>query len=196
MTSYAGFVIDSAVEVLSGDVPKDDTAKTLWRRVLHTLHSAFEHDQDGKRTARRITCKNVLTRDLEFWQSPSHFTAISTPLLAQLNHAAILPMTTEVIPTITELAVAADSADHHKEMNAAILKYMRHDSAAVRLAAVQCEQSLTDKLGEEWLALLPEMLPYISELQEDDDETVERETQRWIVQIEGILGESLDAMLQ
>lgn len=140
--------------------------------------------------------KSVLTRDLEFWQSPSHFTAISTPLLAQLNHAAILPMTPEVIPTITELAVAADSADHHKEMNAAISKYMRHDSAAVRLAAVQCERSLTDKLGEEWLALLPEMLPYISELQEDDDETVERETQRWIVQIEGILGETLDAMLQ
>lgn len=105
-------------------------------------------------------------------------------------------MQPEVIPTITELAVAADSADHQKEMNVAILKYMRHDSAAVRLAAVQCEQSLTDKLGEEWLALLPEMLPYISELQEDDDETVERETQRWIVKIEGILGESLDSMLQ
>lgn len=105
-------------------------------------------------------------------------------------------MAPEVIPTITELAVAADSAEHHKEMNDTILKYMRSDSSAVRLAAVQCEQSLTDKLGEEWLALLPEMLPYISELQEDDDETVERETQRWIVKIEGILGESLDSMLQ
>lgn len=196
MTSYAGFIIDSAVEVLSGDAPKDEIAKTLWRRVLQTLHSAFEHDQDGRHTAHTASFKSGLTRNVEFWQSPSHFTAISTPLLAQLNHAAVLPMSAEVIPTITELAVAADSADHHKEMNAAILKYMRHDDAAVRLAAVQCEQSLTDKLGEEWLALLPEMLPYISELQEDDDELVERETQRWIVKIEGVLGESLDAMLQ
>ena len=135
-------------------------------------------------------------KDIEFWQSPSHFTSISVPLLAQLNHAASVPMVPEAIPTITELAVAADSPDHHREMNATILKHMRSDSVAVRLAAVQCEQSLTDRLGEEWLALLPEMLPYISQLQEDDDETVERETQRWIVKIEGILGESLDAMLQ
>ena len=65
----------------------------------------------------------------------------------------------------------------------------------MRLAAVQCEMSLTEKLGEEWLALLPEMLPFISELQEDDDEKVEREVRRWIVKIEGILGESLDTML-
>ena len=105
-------------------------------------------------------------------------------------------MTTELIPAITELAIAADSADHHKDMNAAILKYMRSDNAHVRLAAVQCEQSLTERLGEEWLSLLPEMLPFISELQEDDDEAVERETQRWILRIEAILGESLDSMLQ
>ena len=72
---------------------------------------------------------------------------------------------------------------------------MRSDNAVVRLAAVQCEMSLTNKLGEEWLSLLPEMLPFVSELQEDDDERVEREVGRWIVQIEGILGESLDSML-
>lgn len=105
-------------------------------------------------------------------------------------------MTTEVIPAIAELAVATDSSTHHKEMNLAILQYMRSDDAAVRLAAVKCEQALTDSLGEEWLALLPEMLPFISELQEDDDEAVERETLRWIQRIEEILGESLNPMLQ
>lgn len=105
-------------------------------------------------------------------------------------------MTSEVIPVLTALAVAADSADHHKELNGAILQYMRSDNAMIRLAAVQCEYSLTVRLGEEWLAQLPEMLPFISELQEDDDETVEQETQRWIGNIEGILGESLNSMLQ
>ena len=81
-------------------------------------------------------------------------------------------------------------------MNSTILKYMRSDSAAVRLAAVQCEGALTERLGEEWLALLPEMLPFISEALEDDDELVEQEVQKWVVGIEGILGESLDPMLQ
>ena len=73
---------------------------------------------------------------------------------------------------------------------------MRSDSAAVRLAAVKCESSLTDRLGEDWLALLPEMLPFIVELLEDDDEMVERETRAWIHSVEDILGESLEGMLQ
>lgn len=102
-----------------------------------------------------------------------------------------------------ELAVAADSPDNHKELNSAIMRYMRAgqhnvrggDNPYTRLAAVKCEQELTERLGEEWLALLPEMLPYISELLEDDDENVEREVRRWVLSIEEILGEKLDDML-
>lgn len=73
---------------------------------------------------------------------------------------------------------------------------MRSDSAAVRLTAVKCERSLTDRHGEDWLALLPEMLPFIVELLEDDDEMVEKETRTWIRSVEDILGESLEGMLQ
>ena len=132
----------------------------------------------------------------DFYQAPAHFAPVSTALLSQLAHAAEIPLLPELIPAIAELAVATDSSAHHKELNAAILKYMRSNSAAVRLAAVQCEKALTERLGEEWLALLPEMLPFISEALEDDDEGVEKEVQRWVVGIEGILGESLNPMLQ
>ena len=76
-----------------------------------------------------------------------------------------------------------------------ILKNMRSDRAAVRLAAIQTERALTERLGEEWLVLLPEMLPFISEALEDDDEVVEKEVQMWIIGIERILGESLSPML-
>jgi U3 small nucleolar RNA-associated protein 10 len=61
---------------------------------------------------------------------------------------------------------------------------------------VKCERSLTDRHGEDWLALLPEMLPFIVELLEDDDEMVEKETRTWIRSVEDILGESLEGMLQ
>lgn len=81
-------------------------------------------------------------------------------------------------------------------INTALLKLFRNDHAAVRLAAVECEQSLTERLGEDWLALLPEMLPFISELLEDDDEKVEKEVRRWIGRIESILGEDVLGMLQ
>ncbi|KAI9838111.1 MAG: hypothetical protein M1819_006267 [Sarea resinae] len=175
VTSY---ILENAVDVLNNVVVDDDESEQLWSRVLRALLKSFEHDQD------------------DFWQSPSHFNAVSSPLLSQFVHASKLPITSELIPTITELAAAADSADHHKELNAAIMKHMRSDNASARLAAVKCEQSLTERLGEDWLSLLPEMLPFISELQEDDDENVERETHRWIAKIEDILGESLEPMLQ
>lgn len=105
-------------------------------------------------------------------------------------------MESDILPAIVGLAVAASSADHHKEMNTRILKLMRSDDARIRLAAIQCEQRLTDRLGDDWLSLLPEMLPFIGELQEDTDEYVERETLRWVSRIEEILGEKLDSMLQ
>ncbi|CZR66165.1 related to UTP10-U3 snoRNP protein [Phialocephala subalpina] len=178
VTSYATYVLDNAVEVLNAVNVKDDVSKELWSRVLRTLARCFEHDQD------------------DFWQSPSHFGAIAPVLCAQFTHASTLPLLQDLAPAIVELAAAADSPDHHKELNSAILKHMRSESASVRLAAIKCEQQLTDRLGEEWLSMLPEMLPFISELQEDDDDVVENETHRWIVKIEGVLGESLDSMLQ
>ena len=178
VTSYATYLLDNAAEALKGVNIRDEESKELWSRVLRALVKCFEHDQD------------------DFWQSPSHFSTIGPVLCAQFTNASGLPLVQELVPAVVELAAAADSSDHHKELNVAILKHMRSESASVRLAAVKCEQALTDRLGEEWLSMLPEMLPFISELQEDDDDVVEKETHRWILAIEGVLGESLDSMLQ
>jgi U3 small nucleolar RNA-associated protein 10 len=178
VTSYATYLLENVVEILQNVNFKDGEAQELWTGVLRTLCECFKHDQD------------------DFWQSPAHFDAIAPALITQFQHAAILPLAEELVPAIVELAAAADSADHHKQLNSAILKSMRSESASVRLVAVRCEHALTDRLGEEWLSMLPEMLPFISELQDDDDEVVERETHKWIVKIEDVLGESLDSMLQ
>ncbi|KAI1505608.1 hypothetical protein F5X99DRAFT_250150 [Biscogniauxia marginata] len=178
VTSYASYIIDTAANVLDTANPKHPEDRELWRKVLQTLSVCFEHDQD------------------DFWQAPAHFNAVAPTLTAQFSHASSVDLTTDLVPTIVELAAAADSQDHQKALNSALLKHLRSEEASIRLAVVKCEQALTDRLGEEWLSMLPEMLPYISELQDDDDEDVERETHRWIVGIEGVLGESLDAMLQ
>ena len=61
--------------------------------------------------------------------------------------------------------------------------------------AVLLLTELYERLGEEWLNMLPETVPVIAELMEDDDEEVERAVQRMVVKIEGYLGESLDTML-
>ena len=132
----------------------------------------------------------------EYWQSPARFVIISTPLLAQFAHAADSPVESALIPCVTAFASAASTPEHHKVINSAILAHLRSEHVRVRLAAVRCEISITESLGEEWLSLLPEMLPSISEAMEDDDEAVEAEVRRWVRGIEEILGESLDDMLQ
>ncbi|POS85421.1 hypothetical protein EPUL_003337, partial [Erysiphe pulchra] len=177
VTSYASYLLENSIEILTTINPKDEVSKELWTRVLRTLTKCFEHDQD------------------DFWQAPTHFKAVASVLCTQFVSATSLPICQELIPAIVELASVADSPDHHKQLNDLILKHMRSENANVRLAAVTCEQKLTMRLGEEWLSMLPEMLPVISELQEDDDERVERETHRWILKIEELLGESLDSML-
>lgn len=178
VTSYASYLLDPAAKLLNDTDPKNSEQREVWKRVLATLTKCFEHDQD------------------DFWQAPSHFSAVGPVLVQQFLHAPHMDLTQELIPAVVELAGAADSQEHQKELNTVLLKHLRSETAAVRLAVVKCEQALVDKVGEEWLAMLPEMLPYISELQDDDDEVVDRETHRWIVKIEGVLGESLDSMLQ
>lgn len=178
VTSYASYVVESAVKVLSSTDFQDATEKELWKRALQALAKCFEHDQDG------------------FWQAPAHFGAIAPVLVEQFLQAGVVDVTEDLIPAVVELAAAADSQEHHKELNGALLKHLRNGQTAVRLGVVKCQQALTGRLGEEWLQALPEMLPYISELQDDDDEVVERENRRWIVEIEEKLGESLDSMLQ
>ncbi|CAG8401998.1 unnamed protein product [Penicillium salamii] len=191
VTGYSSYVLENVVSILSTTGPSK-AQKPLWLAALRMLRKSFEHDQD------------------EFWQSPSHLASISGPLISQLAHATTSTtsnmVVADVVPTITELALAADSTDNHKELNSALMKYLRPssapnarsaggDSAFTRLAALKTEQALTEQLGEEWLALLPEMLPYISELMEDEDENVEREVRKWVKQIEKVLGERLDDML-
>lgn len=178
VTNYATYMLDDAVAILKALNPKVKEEKELWARVLATLAKSFEHDQD------------------DFWQAPSHFGVLAPVLMEQFTHAPLIDVEADLVPTVVELAAAADSQAHQKELNSALLQHLKSEQKAVRLAAVLCEQELTDRLGEEWLSMLHEMLPRISELQEDDDEEVERETHRWIVKIEGVLGESLDSMLQ
>lgn len=177
-TQYSSYIIDHTSKLLASLV-QDNESSELRTAVLGALQKTFEHDQEG------------------FWQAPDHFGAIMEPLLSQLTISDAEQITTDVIPTIAELAVSSSSStDSHREMNAVLLKYMRNDDAGTRLATIKCELALTERLGEEWLGMLPEMLPFISEAREDDDEMVERETQRWISKIEEKLGEDLDAMLQ
>lgn len=178
VTSYASFLLENAASLLTSLSPANGSELELFNLVVDTLASNFSSDQDG------------------FWQSPAHLDAILLPLVSRLSTASTYDVNGHVIPAITELAACVSSQEHHKAMNAMIMTYMRNEQSAVRLAAIKTERALTERLHIDWLHSLPEMLPFISELQEDEEGVVERECLRWIGQIEEVTGESLEGMLQ
>ena len=60
-----------------------------------------------------------------------------------------------------------------KPLNHQLLVRTRHASPTVRFAALEVTKALIERLGEEYLALVPETLPFVVEVLEDMDEEVE-----------------------
>ena len=67
---------------------------------------------------------------------------------------------------------------------------------AIRIGAVKILHKLFQEVGEEYLLLLPECLPFLSELLEDDAAEVTSCTGELIRYIEELSGEKLDSYLQ
>ena len=182
VTNYATFVTDSAAALLKAADYRNKTSVLLSARILATLTACFAHDQD------------------DFWQAHDAFETISAPLLLQLPLTAASKsaahLSEPLNACIAAFATASGSAEHRRTINMAILPHLRADEVALRLAAAKCQRAITKEVGGDWLVMLPEMLPFMAEALEDDDERVEREVRAWVKDIEAERGESLDAMLQ
>ncbi|EWC47142.1 hypothetical protein DRE_03511 [Drechslerella stenobrocha 248] len=197
VTNYYALVLPNAIKVL--DSARQDNRSSGFDKVytltLTSLIKSFTNDQD------------------EFWQNPTNFNVIQPALLAQLELARdddITALTNNdgadssssssnvlglIVQAIGELSVAAHTEEHDKTINTAVSKLFHNDVASVRFAAVRAMMELYERHGEEWIGLLPETMPAIAELMEDDDERVDRETHRLIVKIEEYYGEKLETLL-
>ena len=97
---------------------------------------------------------------------------------------------------LTALATAAGNEQMWKPLNHAVLEACSHSRPEVRQAGVRCLLSIIQSLGEEYMVLLPECLPVLSELLEDEDEETSGLARECVRQGEELLGESLDDSLR
>ncbi|XP_032864479.2 HEAT repeat-containing protein 1 [Tyto alba] len=102
-------------------------------------------------------------------------------------------MTAHLIPCIAQFSVAMADDSLWKPLNYQILLKMRHTSPKVRFAALLALVEVAQKLKENYLVLLPESIPFLAELMEDECEEVEQQCQKTIQQLEVILGEPLQS---
>lgn len=63
--------------------------------------------------------------------------------------------------------------------------------SSFRLFALDICVELASRIGEDYMPLLPETVPFLSELLEDEDPQVEKHTKRSVQTLEKILGEPL-----
>jgi len=119
------------------------------------------------------------------------------PLVEQLDNqlggeeASKTRVKTLLVPLLAQLAVAAGDDHLWKALHYQLLLKTRSNAAQVRLGSLDALAALVEKLGEDYLALLPEAIPFLAELLEDDVDEVEAAALSTIAHMEEILGEPL-----
>jgi hypothetical protein len=102
-----------------------------------------------------------------------------------------------VVSCLTALAAAAGNEQLWKPLNHSVLDACGNESRSeVRQAGIACLLSLMKSLGEEYMVLLPECLPVLSELLEDSDETIASLAKETVTLAEELIGESLEDSLR
>ncbi|XP_067844821.1 HEAT repeat-containing protein 1 isoform X2 [Heptranchias perlo] len=102
-------------------------------------------------------------------------------------------VTNHLIPCIAQFSVAIGDDSLWKPLNYQILLKTRHSLPKVRFSALIMLLELAGKLKENYMVLLPETIPFLAELLEDECEEVEHHCQKVIQQLEVILGEPLQS---
>ncbi|KAJ2522320.1 snoRNA-binding rRNA-processing protein utp10 [Coemansia sp. RSA 2049] len=204
LTPYYSSVIDTTVAQLDQFGIAHDTIEAqeeedrmekpvpsaLWCAVVESIHQSALHDTSG--FWNDATFKKVL-RPLAN-QLPNTKASRGTPA-DQAYELYIERVRKYLAPAASQLAATVGDDALWKQLNQAVMLRSRSDEPAVRVGSLLVLQSLYEQLGEEYLILLPETIPYLAELLEDDDSRVERATQETIKVIESFLGESLQSYL-
>ena len=101
-----------------------------------------------------------------------------------------------VIGCLSALALVGGNEQLWKPLNQVIMEACGNDRYEVRRAGLLCLLQLIQSLGDEYIVLLPENLPLLSELLEDGNEDVARLARDVVTQAEELLGESLEDSLR
>lgn len=182
-------------------------------RIMRALHRCFLHDSVGFLNVERFTLLlgalvSQLAAEPPAFVQPfllSHhddvnlkkYATSSTTKEMQDNIFTIVgPYGVAAVASLLAMALAVNNDALWKRLNHSTLMMTRHASARVRRVAVEVVSQLVDRLREEYLVLLPEALPFLSELLEDADAAVAARVRNVILQLEEISGEKLDEYLK
>ncbi|XP_069374153.1 HEAT repeat-containing protein 1 isoform X2 [Paralichthys olivaceus] len=143
--------------------------------------------------------QKIFLYDTQCFLSKERADALMKPLVDQLENTVggqqlyQQMMTQHFVPCVGHFSVALADDSQWKTLNYQILLKTRHSDAKVRFSSLLVLLELTSKLKENYMVLLPETIPFLAELMEDECEEVEQQVQKVVQEMENILGEPLQS---
>nr|XP_034175529.1 HEAT repeat-containing protein 1 [Osmia lignaria]XP_034175531.1 HEAT repeat-containing protein 1 [Osmia lignaria]XP_034175532.1 HEAT repeat-containing protein 1 [Osmia lignaria] len=144
-----------------------------------------------------LTLCRVFSYDAHNFVNQERFDILTQPLVDQLENTMgskeeyVKRANELVVPCVAAFASAIPDDSLHKHLVYQTLLKTRHTKPYVRSAALSAVVEIVRKLGEDFMPLLPETIPFIAELLEDEDEVTEKCAQNAVRTLEEILGEPL-----
>ncbi|XP_003699510.1 HEAT repeat containing 1 homolog l(2)k09022 isoform X2 [Megachile rotundata] len=144
-----------------------------------------------------LTLYRVFSYDAHNFVNQERFDVLAQPLVDQLENTMgskeeyVKRANDLVVPCIAAFASAIPDDSLHKNLVYQTLLKTRHTKPYVRSAALSAVVEIVRKLGEDFMPLLPETIPFLAELLEDEDEATEKCAQNAVRTLEEILGEPL-----
>lgn len=141
----------------------------------------------------------IFLYDTQRFVSKERAESLMAPLVDQLENTLggeevyKTRITKHLVPCVAQFSVAVGDDTQWKALNYQILLKTRHASPKVRFSALVMLMELAGKLRENYMVLLPETIPFLAELMEDECEEVEHQVQKVIQEMETILGEPLQS---
>ncbi|XP_019730064.1 HEAT repeat-containing protein 1 isoform X2 [Hippocampus comes] len=141
----------------------------------------------------------IFLYDTQRFLSKERAEALLVPLVDQLENRLggdeeyQQRVTKHLIPCMGQFAVSLADDTQWKSLNYNILLKSRHADAKVRFSSLLMLMELAAKLKENYVVLLPETIPFLAELMEDECEEVEHQVQKVVQEMEDILGEPLQS---
>jgi len=134
----------------------------------------------------------------------ARFQKLLPPLLLQLSCApppglsaeAVAGMDAALVECLPQMAKAAVGQDMlWRLLNRGVLLATRSPHVRPRRLGLAVVAALSERLAEEYLILLPETIPFLSELVEDGDEQVEQAARQLLASLSLLAGEDVNTLL-
>ena len=140
------------------------------------------------------TLTNIFLHDHQNFVNAQRFELLMNPIVDQIDNQIVLesPEMRKILTTCIAQFTAASSDDVlWKQLNYQVLLKTRADDPEVKMFGLNVCVEMAKKLGEDFEPLLPETIPFLAELLEDENYKVVDACQKAVQEMEKTLGESL-----